>query len=52
MVLFIAAQPFGIAYPVTLQSLVHLTNLNAFSIIIFKHGIRGNQVFKWHIVVS
>ena len=29
------------------------STLNAFSIIMFKHGIRGNQVFfKWHIVVS
>ena len=29
------------------------STLNAFSIIMFKHGIHGNQVFfKWHIVVS
>ena len=52
MVLVIAAQPIGIAYRVTLESLVHKTNLNAFSIIIFRHGIHGNQVFKWHIGVS
>ena len=43
IVLVIAAQPFGIAYSVTVESLVHETNLNAFSILIFKHGIHINQ---------
>ena len=32
-----AALPFATAYPVTLGSLVHYINLNAFSIVIFKH---------------
>ena len=43
IVLVIAAQPFGIAYSVTVESLVHEINLNAFSILIFKHGIQINQ---------
>ena len=35
--LVIAAQPFGTAYPVKLESLAHKINLIAFFIIIFKN---------------
>ena len=39
--------------PCNIRESGSLINLNAFSIIIFKHGIHGNQVFfKWHIDVS
>ena len=41
-----AGMYFETIYPVTLENLLHWTNLNAFSTIIFKHGIHGNQDFS------
>ena len=50
IVLVAAAQPFGTVYSVTLKSLVHLFNLDAFCIILYSiHGIHGNQVYNLYV---